>query len=247
MTAVPRWTPARRAVYLLCCRIVRFLLGLLYRHRTLHADRVPRSGPVLLLSNHQSYLDPPVLGSRLPRRINFVARAGLFRVPGLAWLITALGATPVRDDAPDTRAMRTVLALLQNGCAVALFPEGTRSPDGRVHPFKRGLVSIVRRARCPVVLVAVEGCYDAWPRSRSLPRLRGPRVMSMVDPPLDPEELLADGPDAALERLRRRVDEMRLELRRRIRESTAGRYPPPGPPDSLSSPPEASSAGDAAS
>jgi len=166
---VPRWTRGRFAFYAGCRALTTLAFGLLYRHFTRDADRLPARGPVLVVANHQSYFDPPVLATRLNRPVNFVARSGLFRVPILRWIIMGLGATPIREDGSDTRAMRVVLALLEEGHVVALFPEGTRTLDGRVSEFKRGLISIIKRAKCPVMPMALEGAFDAWPRQRTWP------------------------------------------------------------------------------
>ncbi len=112
-----------------------------------------------------------------------------------------------------------------------LFPEGSRSPTGLQQPFKRGVALLLKRARCPVVPVAVEGCREALPRGAVVPRFWRARIAAMVGHPIPPDELLKNGPDAALRRLASEIESLRLELRSRLRASTNGRFPPPGPPD----------------
>ena len=97
-----------------------------------------------------------------------------------------------------------------------------------MHEFKRGVAVVVKRAKCPVQPVAVEGCFDAWPRGRNFPKLRGIRIAVAFGAPIPHEDLMRDGPDTALERLAREVDRLRLELRAELRRVTKGRYPPPG-------------------
>lgn len=210
-----------------------FILILLYRHRWFGRGNVPASGAVLLVANHQAHMDPPIVGCPiLLRHLDFIARSGLFRSRLFGWMIASVNSTPIREEgAGDTRAIKDVLARLAAGRAVLIFPEGSRTPDGAIGEFKRGVALLVKRAGCPVVPVAVEGAFDAWPRARRIPRLWGRRVMVMYGRPIPPGELLAEGPDAALTRLRAEIDAMRLELRAKLRRATNGTYPAPGPGD----------------
>lgn len=209
------------------------LLLVLWRYRVFGRARVPRSGALLVVANHQSYLDSPAIGVALgPRHTESVAREGLFRVPLLAPLIRRLYAFPVREDGGgDTRAIKETLARLDAGRAVIIFPEGSRTHDGSVEAFKRGAAVIVKRSRCPVLPVAIEGAYDAWPRGRKLPKVLGQRVSVAIGEPIEHDELMRDGADAALERLRGEVEALRLGLRERMRRASGGAHPPPGPGD----------------
>ncbi len=210
----------------------RLLLRVLFRVRWAGRASVPATGPLLIIANHQSYLDPPLISTGITHRnIDFIARAGLFRNRFFGWLIGTLNSIPITEQGGDTAAMKDALRRLADGKAVLLFPEGSRSHDGTMASFKRGVAVLVKRAKCPVLPAAIEGAYDAWPRERAAPCLAGCRVAVRYGRPIPHDELMTDGPDAALRRLEREIDAMRLELRAELRERTGGRFPPPGPAD----------------
>jgi 1-acyl-sn-glycerol-3-phosphate acyltransferase len=206
---------------------------LLYRFRAYGSRRLPAEGAVLLVSNHQSYLDPPAIGVGVSHRhLDYIARLGLFEGRVLAWLLTQFNSLPIREQGGDSGAIKEILRRLEAGRAVLIFPEGTRTPDGAMTEFKRGIAVLVKRSRCPVIPVAVEGCFDAWPRQKLWPRLWGKRIAVSFGRPIPHEELMRYGADAALRRLESETQRLRLGLRRLMRRQTAGRVPAPGPGDS---------------
>lgn len=214
----PSASLAQRAFYWFCWWMLMVLFTLVYRLRRYHFDRLPRSGAVLLAANHQSHLDPPAIAMcNTVRGTHFLARAGLFKNRFFSWLITALNAVPIKEDSGDLGAIRAILARLETGAPVLVFPEGSRTPDGEIHEFKRGLALLLKRAGCPVVPIAIEGAFDAYPRHRVLPRLFGQRIAIMIGEPIEHDELLKDGAEAGLARLRDEIEEMRLTLRERLR------------------------------
>ncbi len=203
-----------------------------FRARAYHADRVPQTGPVLIAANHQSFIDPPLVGSSVrPRHTDYIARSGLFKFGPFGLLLKALNCIAIKEETGDMGAIKQVLTRLSTGHAVLIFPEGNRTPDGTMHHFKRGVALLVKRGRCPVVPAAVEGCFDAWPRHRRLPTPWASPVAVMFGHPIPYEELVKDGMDEAMRRLEREIDAMRRELRAKIRESTDGAYPARGPAD----------------
>jgi 1-acyl-sn-glycerol-3-phosphate acyltransferase len=213
--------------------IVVALLTVLYRFRCYHSGRLPASGPVLLVANHQSYLDPPAIGAGVSHRhLDYIARLGLFEGRVLAWLLRQFNSLPIREQGGDTGAIKEILRRLGEGRAVLIFPEGTRTEDGAMTEFKRGIAVLVKRSMCPVIPVAVEGCFDAWPRQRAWPRLWGKRIAVTFGRPIDHDELMKDGADAALRRLEAETQRLRLGLRRLLRRQTRGRFPAHGPGDS---------------
>jgi len=214
--------PGAPLVQLLFYESIRILAGLAFilgfRARAFHVARIPRTGPLLLAANHQSYLDPPLVGAFLGvRQISFIARAGLFKFKPLGWLIASLNSISLKEDAGDAAAIREILRRLEHNDAVLIFPEGSRSADGEMHEFKRGVALLVKRSRCPVVPIAVDGCYDAWPRDRKVPRLFRRRVGVLFGHPIPHDELMKDGPDAGLERLHAEVAALLAELQGRMR------------------------------
>ena len=141
--------------------------------RIRHANRVPRRGGVIIASNHQSFLDPPLVGSCLQREICYMARRTLFEIPVLGRLIRMSNAFPVDRESADIKSMKTAINLLRNGEALLVFPEGTRSEDGSLGRLKPGIRILAARANVPVVPVLIQGAHCVWPKGRRFPRLRG--------------------------------------------------------------------------
>lgn len=223
--------PRATLIYHFCATAAKLFYRVFYRARVLHPENLPMTGPLLIAANHQSFLDPPLIGAFARRRpLSFIARAGLFKFGPFAWLIRSLNSLPIREDSGDTGAIKEVLRRLEAGHAVLIFPEGTRSPDGAMHEFKRGVALLVKRAKCPVVPVAVEGCWDAWPPGGKI-SLFGKRIALMFGEPIASSELMKDGADAGMARLAAEIDRMRLELRGGLRERSAGECPSPGAGD----------------
>ncbi len=189
-----------------------FAVSMIYRLRVIHPKRVPRRGPILVVANHQSHLDPPAIGVSLRyRHIVPIARIGLFKNRFFGWLIGMLNSIPINEKEGDTVAIRKAIKELEAGRCILVFPEGARSPDGRLQEFKRGAWVIISRAKCPVLPAAVEGLYDAWPRTRKTPRLWRQRAAVAFGEVLDYDRLAAMGPDEGLAYLRSRIEELRIE------------------------------------
>lgn len=131
--------------------------------------RIPSSGPVLLVANHQSYLDPVLVGVAAPRHLCYLARRTLFRNPLFTWLIRSLNAVPIDQEGIGIEGLRVTLDQLQRGRAVLVFPEGTRTPDGSLQPLKPGIHLLIKRVQAPIVPVGIAGAYDAWPVWRRYP------------------------------------------------------------------------------
>jgi 1-acyl-sn-glycerol-3-phosphate acyltransferase len=157
------------------------------------------------------------------------------------WFLRNLNTIPIKSESGDgdTAAMKEIIRRLGEGNCVIIFPEGTRSEDGRMGEFKPGVALIIKRARCAVLPAAIEGCFDAWPRTRKRPKLRGQRIAVKYGRAIPAEELLAGGARESLHRLEREIDRMRLELRAELRRRTKGRFPPAGPGDGPSFAPPA--------
>ncbi|MCX8107386.1 MAG: 1-acyl-sn-glycerol-3-phosphate acyltransferase [Verrucomicrobiae bacterium] len=133
-------------------------------------DRVPPSGAVVLASNHVSYLDPPLIGAAVSREIYFLGRASLFRNPWAAKLLRAVNCFPVDRERGSPGGLKAVIELLRNKEAVLLFPEGTRTPDGQLHPAEAGIGLLVVKTGCPVVPIGISGMYEAYNRHMKFPK-----------------------------------------------------------------------------
>lgn len=161
-------------VYRVAWYLARFLLHTLFGYRAEGWENVPKEGPVILASNHLSILDPIAIGAGVRRPVSFLARADVFRLPFLSWLLPRLYAIPVERGQSDLSAVKSAIRALERGMAFGIFPEGTRSRTGRLQPFKTGVAAIALRTGSPVVPVAVVGTEEAWPVGRKLFRLRRP-------------------------------------------------------------------------
>lgn len=157
-------------LYAICKPIAVAIMKLLFRLEARGTEHVPATGPVLLVANHSSVLDPPLVGGMTPRRLTFLAKAELFGIPGFGWLIRRLGAQPLRREGADPSALRTAQRVLQDGGALLVFPEGTRGEEGVLREAKPGAALLAMQTGVPVVPVYVRGSGGAWPRGRRLPR-----------------------------------------------------------------------------
>jgi 1-acyl-sn-glycerol-3-phosphate acyltransferase len=188
-----------------------------YRARFFNTLNVPDAGGLLVISNHQSLLDPPLVGVALRRRnMAAIAKAPLFNIPILGWWLRNVGCISVKEDAGDAGAMRAGIEQLKRGRLIVIFPEGSRTPDGTIKPFKRGVWLLMMRSGVPVLPAAVEGCYEAWPRQKKFPNLFGHRVGVNFGTPIPFQELKALGSDAGLARLQSEVESLRAELAQRL-------------------------------
>jgi 1-acyl-sn-glycerol-3-phosphate acyltransferase len=200
-------------LYALLKPLVVVVTRLLFRLEARGAEHVPADGPVLLVANHSSFLDPPLVGAATRRRLTFLAKAELFGVPGLGALIRRLGAYPLRREGADPSALRTAQRVLEDGQALLVFPEGTRGDEGVLRPAKAGAALLAMHTGVPVVPVYVRGSGRAWPRGRRLPRPA--KVMVTFGPPLTFPR--ASGTDrkaqyeAASRRMMAAIDELRDE------------------------------------
>lgn len=173
-------------LYWFCHGLIRVLADTAFRGEVVGLDNVPRHGPVLMASNHCSHLDPPLLGCQLAHQIHFFARKTLWK-PGLAsWWLDAVETIAVDRDGADIGAMKKTIAALEQGGAVIVFPEGTRSPDGTLQPAKAGVGMIACKARVPVVPVRIFGSFSAFGRGAKVPR---PHPVSyVIGRPLAPDD-----------------------------------------------------------
>jgi 1-acyl-sn-glycerol-3-phosphate acyltransferase len=194
-------------------RVICRLIGVLvFRIRCEGRELVPETGGALVLSNHQSHLDPMLVGLACDRRLNYLARDTLFGFAPFRWLINSLDAIPIDREGLGLAGLKETLRRLKREELVLIFPEGTRTPDGEVSPLKPGFSVLAKRARVPLVPVAIEGAFDAWPRSSLLPR---PGVIQIqFGEPLQPEQVSEFSERDLVAEVERRIRECHARARR---------------------------------
>lgn len=164
-------TPRPSLTYRLISYLLVFpVFRLLLRGRTRASGQVPQEGALVVVANHGSHLDPPLLGHALGRPVAFMAKAELFRVPLLGPIIRACGAYPVSRGASDREAIRTAGDRLEEGWAVGVFIDGSRQLDGRVNHPRPGAALLAARAGVPLLPVAILNSHRALGRGQRLPR-----------------------------------------------------------------------------
>ena len=158
-------------------------------------EHVPRTGGVLFVANHQSFLDPILVGVRLPRALSYMAKSELFHVnPIFTWIIRSMGAFPVRQTGSAAGAIKESVERLQAGHGLTIYPEGGRTETGEIGKIEKGVALVVRKARVPVVPVAIDGAFEAFPIHRKM--FRSFPIRMLYGPPMDladqrPEEIVA--------------------------------------------------------
>lgn len=145
------------------------ILGYGLRIRGTH--HMPRTGPVLVIANHQSYFDPVLVGLAARRHLSYLARKSLFRRPAFRWLIRMLNAVPIDQNGAALEGLRTAMQLLHAGKAVIVFPEGERTQTGELRTLQPGIHLLIKRTRATVVPMGIAGAFDAWPRTSPGPLL----------------------------------------------------------------------------
>jgi len=181
-------------------RLFYVLARLFFRLEVRGAERIPRRGPCIVAANHVSYLDPIVLGCGVRhRKFHYMARSTLLRHPVMRFLLPRWGVVALdRDRGGDVGALKAALRLLQEGHVLALFPEGTRSPDGTIRAAKPGVGFLVAKAAVPVIPAYVEGTFQCLPKGRRIPRLG--RVRVTFGEPVSPQEIELRGREAGRRR-----------------------------------------------
>jgi cytidylate kinase len=142
----------------------------MFRLESRGRENIPAAGPVLLVSNHSSVLDPPLIGAAAARQLTFLAKAELFDLPLFGGFIRRVNARPIRREGADPSALRTAMRVLEDGGALLIFPEGTRGDEGIIRSAKTGAGMLAVLSGAAVVPVFVKGSGRAWPRGRKLPR-----------------------------------------------------------------------------
>lgn len=147
-------------------------------------EHLPPTGGVVVMANHASHLDPPLIGAALPRPIRPMAKEELFRWAPWRWWISTLGAFPIRRGGADRDAIRRALEMVRRGEVLVVFPEGTRTRDGAFLPFQPGAGLIALKAEAPVLPLRIRGTFESWPKGGGL-KIRPARIRIRLGPPID--------------------------------------------------------------
>jgi len=189
-----------------------YTMTALWSYRSAGAHHIPRTGPVLALANHQSFLDPILVGLAIPRYVRFVHRQTLKKNKLLAWVMASLRAIPIDHKGFSREGLQATLDALAAGQCVGMFPEGERTHDGSVEPFKPGIALLLKRVKAPILPVGVAGAYAAFSRHMKVPRpsplFLPPNPASIavsVGAPIDPAKYAKASREEMLEELRRAV------------------------------------------
>jgi 1-acyl-sn-glycerol-3-phosphate acyltransferase len=168
--------------YWFCYNLIRLVGRIFFRLRVLHRERMINQGPVILASNHQSYLDPPLVGSVADRAIFFLARKTLLSGAFFGWLLPKLNVIPVDQEGGDRSALKALIRILKAGEGTLVFPEGERTLDGRLRPALPGLGFVIAKTLAPVVPMRIFGAREAWPRGSG--RVRFHPITIVVGEPI---------------------------------------------------------------
>jgi 1-acyl-sn-glycerol-3-phosphate acyltransferase len=215
--------PGSRILYPGCRLLARAVLALGFRTRYRGREHVPGAGPLILAANHQSFLDPFLLGASIRLRPRYLVYYIYLRMPIIGTVARFFGGLPV-GHGPPARSLKSARSALDAGAVVAIFPEGKRSPDGRVLPFQRGFAHLARVTGTPVLPAAILGAHQAWPPGRAYPAPS--RIEVIFGTPRTPPAVQPDTPAAA----RRQADREFAEgIRRAILDLAADRLQAAGP------------------
>jgi 1-acyl-sn-glycerol-3-phosphate acyltransferase len=187
-----------------------------FRIRVFDRECIPKSGGALVVSNHQSHLDPILVGLSCDRRLNIVARDTLFGFPPFRWLINSLDAIPIDREGTGLGGLKESLRRLKAGEMLLIFPEGTRTPDGDVGQLKPGFLALARRSKVPLLPVAIDGAFDSWPKRNLLPGLAVIHIRYAQ--PLSPDEVSQLNDASLLAEVDRRIRQshtLTREIRRK--------------------------------
>lgn len=196
--------------YFLCWTVSRLTYSTYFRWRVCNPERVPATGPVILAANHASFIDPPLVGAGLNRDIHYLARESLFRNPIAGAILRSWNSVPVDRDGGGAAGLRAIFQRLQAGGGIILFPEGTRTHDGRLQPARPGVGLVVIKSTCPVVPVRLFGTYEAFGRHHRVPRPHP--VVVKYGEPMDLTALRAEAKTCSKERLKQIYQQVSDEI-----------------------------------
>lgn len=172
--------------------IVSWLVSkLCFRMKTIHPEKLGVKGGHLVVANHTSFLDPPMMGSAFPDAIHYLARKTLFKGGVVSWVYEHLNTIPVNQDRPEYSSMKKIIRLVQEGEKVLIFPEGERTRDGQLKERgEPGVGLLIAKSRVPILPIRMFGAYEALPRGASFPKFV--KLTMVAGDPIDLNDFIDD-------------------------------------------------------
>ncbi|TET31292.1 MAG: 1-acyl-sn-glycerol-3-phosphate acyltransferase [Planctomycetota bacterium] len=158
--------PIARLFYLSIKGLGNLLYGMGFSAQVIGERHIPESGPVIIASNHPSFLDPVLIGIKVRRRVRFMAWDLIFRIPVIAFMAESLGAFPVSMKKMGKDTLAKTLEILSGGHVLGIFPDGKRTDSGKMENLKPGAVRMALTVGAPIVPCSIIGAFKAWPKTR---------------------------------------------------------------------------------
>ncbi|MDA1053960.1 MAG: lysophospholipid acyltransferase family protein [Planctomycetota bacterium] len=201
----------QRVGYSAICTFARLTAVVVFRMRCKGREKIPASGPLIVCGNHQSVLDPVLIGLAFNRQLNYLGRQSLFRFTPFRLLLLFLNAIALDRDGLGLSGLRESMRRIKRGEGVLLFPEGTRTLDGSVLPLQPGFCALARRGNVTVLPVGFDGAFEAWPRTAKLPSAS--KIYLCIGEPLAPEEIAKLDDKSLVAEVERRIRDCHQQAR----------------------------------
>ncbi|MBL7214852.1 MAG: 1-acyl-sn-glycerol-3-phosphate acyltransferase [Phycisphaerae bacterium] len=198
------------------------IVRLLYRVRVYGKENIPRDGAVLVLSSHQSFFDPMLCQGWLRRPFYYVPRETLF-VGFWGWAIDSFYTIPINQEQVSLKSMRSIIDVLKRGHIVCLYPEGSRTLDGKIDEIKPGFCLLARRSKAAIVPMVIDGIFERWPRTQKYPKPGG-RVGVIYGKPIPADYIDQLGEEAFITKFNRIMQTLHNDLRQKM-ERKPFKYP----------------------
>ncbi len=185
------------------------------RVKVLDKQNVPQKGPLIILSNHQSFIDPMLCQGYLKRPIHFVARSSLWNNPVMSWLLDSYYTIPIKRESADLSGLKNIIRKLKENAAILMYPEATRTEDGRIRNFKMGFSLVCRKTKPMILPMVIEGADKAWPKNKKLFSC-GKKIMVRYGQPISSQILTQMSDEQFAEHIVKIMRDMQNDLRKKM-------------------------------
>ncbi len=197
-------------IYKIAKVLATIVLKLFFGFEVIGKENIPKRAPYLVAANHVSYLDPIVVGIALPHKIHFMAKKELFKSRFFSWFLSQLGVFPVNREGLDISSIKQSISILRNGGVLGIFPEGTRSRDGKFKGANRGVIGIAIKGKVPILPMGIIGTYETWPPGKKLPKFS--KIILKIGKPIELAEFFDQSGkinyEKGIEILTQRIEEL---------------------------------------